>query len=75
MGCTHYPLLRPIIARLVGDRIAIVDSATATSSALAELLAVNGLEAPARPGAPRPMPVPPVTSGRMKPRRRSRIAS
>ncbi|MEJ7749277.1 MAG: hypothetical protein WKF56_08230, partial [Candidatus Limnocylindrales bacterium] len=46
LGCTHYPLLRPIIARLVGDRIAIVDSATATSSALAELLAVNGLEAP-----------------------------
>ncbi|MBA2701569.1 MAG: glutamate racemase [Chloroflexi bacterium] len=46
LGCTHYPLLRPIIAGLVGDRIAIVDSATATSSALAELLAVNGLEAP-----------------------------
>ena len=46
LGCTHYPLLRPIIARLVGDRVAIVDSATATSSALAELLAVNGLEAP-----------------------------
>ena len=29
-----------------GDRVAIVDSATATASALAELLIVNGLEAP-----------------------------
>jgi len=45
LGCTHYPLLRPIIAGIVGDRVAIVDSATATSSALAELLGVNGLEA------------------------------
>ena len=46
LGCTHYPLLRPLIAAVVGDRVAIVDSATATASALAELLIVNGLEAP-----------------------------
>jgi glutamate racemase len=46
LGCTHYPLLRPIIAAIVGDRVAIVDSATATASALAELLGINGLEAP-----------------------------
>ena len=46
LGCTHYPLLGPIIAALAGDRVAIVDSATATASALAELLSVNGLEAP-----------------------------
>jgi glutamate racemase len=46
LGCTHYPLLRSIIASLVGDRVAIVDSATATASALAELLSVNGLDAP-----------------------------
>lgn len=46
LGCTHYPLLRPVIARAVGDRVAIVDSATATASALAELLGVNALEAP-----------------------------
>lgn len=46
LGCTHYPLLREPIARLVGERVAIVDSATATASALAELLLVNGLEAP-----------------------------
>lgn len=46
LGCTHYPLLRPIIASIAGERVAIVDSATATASALAELLIVNGLEAP-----------------------------
>jgi glutamate racemase len=46
LGCTHYPLLRPLIAAIAGERVAIVDSATATASALAELLVVNGLEAP-----------------------------
>jgi len=51
LGCTHYPLLRPIIEALVGDHVAIVDSATATASALAELLSINGLEAGETAGA------------------------
>ena len=46
LGCTHYPLLRPVIAGVAGEGVAIVDSATATASALVELLAINGLEAP-----------------------------
>jgi glutamate racemase len=46
LGCTHYPLLRPIMQSVAGDGVAIVDSATATAGALAELLSVNGLEAP-----------------------------
>lgn len=46
LGCTHYPLLRPVISRIAGERVAIVDSATATASALAELLSINALEAP-----------------------------
>jgi glutamate racemase len=46
LGCTHYPLIRAAIAAATGDRIAIVDSATATASALSELLLINGLEAP-----------------------------
>jgi glutamate racemase len=46
LGCTHYPLLKPVIAALAGDGVAIVDSATATASALVELLEINGLEAP-----------------------------
>jgi glutamate racemase len=52
LGCTHYPLLRPIIAAIAGEHVAIVDSATATASALAELLSVNGLEAAAGSGEP-----------------------
>jgi glutamate racemase len=46
LGCTHYPLLAGVLRSCVGDSVAIVDSATATSSSLAELLSVNGLEAP-----------------------------
>jgi glutamate racemase len=45
LGCTHYPLLQAVIAAQVGEGVAVVDSATATASALAELLNVNGLEA------------------------------
>ena len=47
LGCTHYPLLRAAIGAVAGEGIAIVDSAAATASALAELLSINGLEAPA----------------------------
>ena len=47
LGCTHYPLLRPTIEAVAGTGIAIVDSAAATASALAELLSINGLQAPA----------------------------
>ena len=46
LGCTHYPLLRTLLQVAVGEGVAIVDSATATAGALAELLSVNGLEAP-----------------------------
>lgn len=50
LGCTHYPLLRAAIAGVVGPAVAVVDAAAATASSLAELLAVNGLQA-ASPGA------------------------
>lgn len=52
LGCTHYPLLRPVIETVAGEGIALVDSASATASALAELLSINALEArPAGDGA------------------------
>jgi glutamate racemase len=60
LGCTHYPLLRPVIEAIAGERVAIVDSATATASALVELLAINGLEAPGTGG-----PALDTDSGRM----------
>ncbi len=46
LGCTHYPLLAPVITAQVGPGIAVIDSASATSSALASLLEVNHLLAP-----------------------------
>ena len=46
LGCTHYPLLAPVIRRVVGPDVAVIDSASATASALAALLEVHGLSAP-----------------------------
>jgi glutamate racemase len=46
LGCTHYPLLSPIIEAVTGPGIAVIDSASATAGALATLLEVEGLLAP-----------------------------
>ena len=46
LGCTHYPLLLPLIAAAAGRDVAVIDSASATASALASLLEVNELAAP-----------------------------
>jgi glutamate racemase len=43
LGCTHYPLLGAAIRRVVGEDIAVIDSASATASALASLIEVHGL--------------------------------
>ncbi len=71
LGCTHYPLLRSVIAAQVGERVAIVDSATATASALAELLSVNGLEAP---GSSRGTAADPGSAGHSRPAEHARPA-
>lgn len=47
LGCTHYPLLAGVIGAHVGREVAVIDSATATASALASLLEVDGIAAPA----------------------------
>jgi len=43
LGCTHYPLLRPAIARLAGDRLRVVDSAETTAVRVERILRVNRL--------------------------------
>lgn len=43
LGCTHYPLLVDVIAEAVGPEVAVIDSASATASALASLLEVHGM--------------------------------
>ncbi len=55
LGCTHYPLLRPLVrqvlAELTGRDIPVVDSAEATALSVVEMLARNTIP-PAPPGAP-----------------------
>ncbi len=47
LGCTHYPLLSRILAKVVGERVALVDSAEATAARVAAELR------PERRGEPR----------------------
>jgi glutamate racemase len=37
LGCTHYPLLREVIARVAGTGVTLVDSAEATAEAVARM--------------------------------------
>jgi glutamate racemase len=43
LGCTHYPLLKGVVAQVMGDGVTLVDSAEATSVAVAETLERKGL--------------------------------
>jgi len=38
LGCTHYPLIRPLLRRIVPSQVEIVDSAESTAAAVAEML-------------------------------------
>lgn len=31
LGCTHYPLLKPVIRRVLGDKVSLIDSASETA--------------------------------------------
>ncbi len=43
LGCTHYPLLSGVIARVVGDGVALVDSAVETAIEVERALEAAGL--------------------------------
>lgn len=43
LGCTHYPLLRPLIQEVMGAEVRVVDSAAATARSLLRLLEREGL--------------------------------
>lgn len=43
MGCTHYPFLAPVIAKLTGPGVTLVDPAEETVAELADILTVRGL--------------------------------
>jgi glutamate racemase len=50
LGCTHYPLLKDIIARTMGPEVTLIDSATATAKEVGRILDREGLRHTA--GAP-----------------------
>ncbi len=43
LGCTHYPLLQPLLQDVAGDGVRLVDSAATTARRAAALLADKGL--------------------------------
>ncbi|WP_462325193.1 glutamate racemase [Desulfoplanes sp.] len=54
LGCTHFPLLAPAIAKAAGPGMALVDSASTTAAEVADILENQGLNtAPSRPGTTR----------------------
>jgi glutamate racemase len=48
LGCTHYPLIRPLLRRIVPPHVEIVDSAESTAAKVAELLGKD--PSPGQPG-------------------------
>jgi glutamate racemase len=49
LGCTHYPLLKPLLRRVAPDHITIVDSAESTAHAVARQLEIDPLHLPTDP--------------------------
>jgi glutamate racemase len=46
LGCTHYPLVRPIIQRMLGPEAAIVTSGAPLARQVEHVLGVRGLDSP-----------------------------
>jgi glutamate racemase len=45
LGCTHYPLLKPVLSRVMGKDVCLVDSAEEAASEVAALLREQGMAA------------------------------
>jgi glutamate racemase len=46
LGCTHYPLLKPLLARVMGRNVQLIDSAEETARSVADALRAADLAAP-----------------------------
>ena len=49
LGCTHFPLLRPLLSKVLGPKVSLVDAAEATAGEVARVLRETKLE---RQGGP-----------------------
>jgi glutamate racemase len=43
LGCTHYPLISPMLRRLLGPHVSLINSAEETAREVAEILARKGI--------------------------------
>ena len=43
LGCTHYPILAPVIKKVMGDNVTLINAGTFTALAVKETLEKNGL--------------------------------
>jgi len=48
LGCTHYPLLKPVLSRVMGQRVLIVDSAQSTAKIVKEMVGPHEYESSTR---------------------------
>jgi glutamate racemase len=46
LGCTHYPLLKPLLQRVMGSEVRLIDSGEETAAVVAQALAADSLAAP-----------------------------
>ena len=46
LGCTHYPYLKPVLARVMGSKVRLIDSAEETARETENVLCELGLRAP-----------------------------
>ncbi len=44
LGCTHYPLIKPLVQEVIGERVTLIDSAAETAKAVAEAIRKGELE-------------------------------
>jgi glutamate racemase len=51
LGCTHYPLLRPLLQQVMGSGVRLIDSGEETARVVASVIRERGLEAPAATAA------------------------
>ena len=50
LGCTHYPMIRSTVGRIMGRQVTLVNPAYETARELKEMLLEKGLESEHRPG-------------------------
>jgi glutamate racemase len=43
LGCTHYPFVIPLIERIVGDKVRVIDPAPAVAKQVKRLLEAGGM--------------------------------